>query len=524
MNSKHASRANNGQGLSWLDKVVFYGTVSITGAAVMMIELLGTRIIGPFYGVSLIVWSSLLSVSLLALAMGYYAGGAFADKGNRLRLPHALLLAAVLTGVVPFISEPVQLAFDSLGLRFGALSSAFVLFTPPLFFLGMAGPFIIRMATQRIENVGSTAGNVYAISTLGSVLGTLVLGFYLLPIFGTHAILFTLSIVLVALSWGIARYENSRLHTSHPVAMWSGVSLLVAALMVWQLVGRGSNVPEGFQVLFERETHYGWVRVVDQPEKNIRWLMSDASTIGAEDKPSGRGLLAYQRVVSVMPWFRPQAREALLIGLGSGHLVNDFASYGVRTDAIEIDPAVADAAKQYFSYQPTGKLLVGDARYQIKNIHKQYDLIVHDCFTGGAEPFHLLSDEMITELKTKLKPGGVLAVNFVGFTDADKMKPVQSIAKTLDKSFAYRRNFLSIPGEAFNDYIFLVSDAPLAVDQRQGAERVMAWLAEREKPVDSAPGELITDDYNPLEFLQIAKAEYYRNVLIDRVGRSILFR
>jgi len=508
-----------------LDKLVFYGTVTITGASVMMVELLGTRIIGPFYGVSLIVWSSLLSVSLLALSLGYFIGGFFADRGGPLRLSHAVLAAGALIGIIPWMSEPVQLLFNGLGLRWGALSSAFVLFTPPLMFLGMAGPFVIRMATERLESVGSTAGSVYAISTVGSVLGTLLLGFYLLPLFGSHAILWVLAMVLAVLASGVALYEKARLsQLTKPVAV-PALSALVLALMLWQLIGDNREMTtKDYKVIFEQETHYGWVRVVDQPDKNIRWLMSDASTIGAEDLGSGEGLLSYQTVVRLLPWFKPDAQSALLVGLGAGHLVNDLAKYGIETDSIEIDPAVAEAAQKYFSFKPTGKVIVGDARYRIKQLDQRYDLIIHDCFTGGAEPFHLLSKEMMTELKAKLNPGGVMAVNFVGFSEPEKLEPLKAIAHTLDEAFSYRKTYVSAPGKSFNDFIFIVSDDVLDPSQHADSERVSAWLEERAVSISGDGGKLITDDYNPLEFLQIAKAEYYRDILVERVGQSILFR
>jgi len=508
-----------------LDKLVFYGTVVITGAAVMMVELLGTRIIGPFYGVSLIVWSSLLSVSLLALSMGYYLGGHCADKNSPWRLPHAVIAAALLIAVIPLLAKPVQLFFDTLGLRWGALSSAFVLFTPPLLFLGMAGPFVIRMATDRLEHVGSTAGNVYAISTIGSVVGTLMLGFYLLPLFGVKTILLALSLVLLCLALGLVYYEKARMKVLHPPLSWLGVSAVLIIFVAWQIVSNGRpSSDQNYQVLFEQETHYGWVRVVQQKDKDIRWLMSDASTIGAEHVPSGAGLLGYQTVVRLLPWFNPEGKKALLIGLGAGHLVNDLANYGVKTDAIEIDPAVAYTAGEYFNFKPTGKVIVGDARYQVHQLAEQYDLIIHDCFTGGSEPTHLLSQEMIAELKTKLNPGGVLAVNFVGFTDEQQLKPVQSVARTLDSVFAYRKTFVRTPGESFSDYIFVVSDSELNSGQHPNSTVPHQWLSEREVSIAADGGELITDDYNPLEYLQIAKAEHYRNVLVDRVGQSILFR
>ena len=146
--------------LSQKDRVLFYITASITGATVMMIELLGTRIIGPFYGVSMIVWSSLLSTALLALSVGYLVGGRLADTAPWLRLSHILLVTGVLIGLIPMISQPVQLATNVLGLRWGALSSAFILFTPCLMMLGMVGPYVIKTVTSGLERVGRTADTV----------------------------------------------------------------------------------------------------------------------------------------------------------------------------------------------------------------------------------------------------------------------------------------------------------------------------------------------------------------------------
>lgn len=508
-----------------LDNFVFYGTVSVTGAAVMMVELLGTRIIGPYYGVSLVVWSSLLSVSLLALAFGYYLGGFFAANRGQWRLPHAVFTASVFIAAIPVLSQPVQLMFNGLGLRGGALASAFVLFTPALLMLGMAGPLVIQMATARVERVGATAGNVYAISTIGSVLGTLVLGFYLLPLFGTHAILWALALVLLLLALLLVIYERHRMKLATRLWPWLIAGLLVVIGVGAQAANASAKFYENYNVLFEQETHYGWVRVVDQPEKDLRWLMSDASTIGVEHLPTGQGLLGYQSIVRTLPWFKLESEKALLIGLGAGHLVADLAKFGIATDAIEIDPAVAKSAVDFFNFRPTGKVIVGDARYQVQRLENQkYDLIIHDCFTGGAEPFHLLSEEMIQLLKSRLTPNGVLAVNFVGFTDPTRLKPVQSIAATLDAVFAHRKNYVPRLGEDFSDYVFIVSDAPLNPGLHPSSKGTAQWLAQREVNIPAGDAPVITDDYNPLEFLQIAKAEYYRKLLIDRVGESVLFR
>lgn len=507
--------------LTAADRWLFYVTASLTGATVMMIELLGTRIIGPYYGVSMIVWSSLLSTALLALSIGYLVGGRLADTAPWLRLSHILLVTAILIGIIPLLSKPVQLASNGLGLRGGALVSALVLFTPCLLTLGMVGPYVIKTVTQGLERVGRTAGTVYAISTLGSVLGTLFLGFFLLPLFGTQIIVISLSLLMLMMAFVLSVYESRRLKSAHSLLAW-GVStgVLAAAL----LLGVGSTIGQrdypGSEVVYEAETHYGWVRVIDQPERGIRWLMSGGSTIGAEDLGTGLGLLSYQQVVGQLPRFHPAGDSALLVGLGSGHLVNTYADFGVRTDSIEIDPAVAHAAEAYFSLEPTGDVIVGDARYRVQQLDRRYDMIVHDCFTGGAEPIHLLSLEMFHTLKSRLKPGGVLALNFVGLTQEGKQAPVEAVAHTLDQVFEHRRTFVSSPEATFNDFVFVVSDEPLNIN---GPEAPRQWLQAREVQVSGENGLLITDDFNPLETLHIAKAEYYRDLLIDRVGESVLF-
>ncbi|WP_198411356.1 fused MFS/spermidine synthase [Marinimicrobium alkaliphilum] len=510
--------------LTRADRCLFYVTASITGATVMMIELLGTRIIGPYYGVSMIVWSSLLSTALLALAIGYLVGGRLADTAPWLRLSHILLATGVLIGIIPLISQPVQLTTNALGLRWGALSSAFVLFTPCLIMLGMVGPYVIKMATSGLERLGRTAGTVYAISTLGSVAGTLLLGFYLLPLFGTQRIVVTLSVLMFVMAFILALYENRRLRAGNSLPLWGATTAGLAAFVLVGVAGyMGQRETPGSVVVFEAESPYAWVRVVDQPERGIRWLMSGGSTIGAEHLASGQGVLGYQAVVGQLPLFNRLGRDALLVGLGSGHLVNTYAQSGIATDAMEIDPVVAQLASEYFSFVPTGDVIVGDARYQIQQMSKQYDFIVHDCFTGGAEPIHLLSLEMFQKLKARLKPGGILALNFVGLTAEGEQEPVEAVAKTLDQVFPHRRTFVSAPDAEFNDYVFFVSNEPLVLTRSPDQRAQVTWLERLEVDVRGESDFIITDDYNPLETLHIAKAEYYRDMLVERVGESLLF-
>ncbi|MCP9449731.1 MAG: fused MFS/spermidine synthase [Nitrospira sp.] len=500
-------------------RLLLYVTVTLTGAAVMVLELLGTRIIGPFYGVSLYVWASLIAVTLIALALGYFIGGYAADRFPAMRLSHVLLVAALGTAVIPLLTGPTLRLTDSLGLRGGAFTSALLLFTFPLTALAMVGPYVIKRATRDLAGVGTIAGSVYAVSTVGSVMGTLLLGFYLLPLFGTKTIIIAVSLLLAALSAVMSWQERAR-----------AAALVPTAIAVFAAFGLGSSTGfaasgkavEGFTVLSEAESLYGWVRVVDDDRYGIRLMLSDASVISAVEKKLDRSVLGYQQILGLLPIFRQNAKRALLIGLGGGHVARDLKSQGLDTDTIEIDPAVADAAQRFFHFQPTGRFLVGDARYEIKNLDRRYDLIIHDCFTGGTEPIHLLTQEMLGDLRELLAEEGVLALNYVGFRTGDGAEAVAAVYRTLKSLFPHVRTFTTEAGD-FTDFVFLASKTPIDLDRHRDDPRVY-WLIGHEHRISDTDGFILTDDYNPLERLQTRKAEAYRTIFMERIAFGLLLR
>lgn len=502
-----------------MHRLLLYGTVTVTGGSVMVLELLGTRIIGPFYGVSLYVWASLIAVTMIALALGYFIGGYAADRFPSVRLGHVLLAAALGTAVIPLLTGPVLRLTDSLGLRGGAFTSALLLFTFPLTALAMVGPYVIKRAAYNLDGVGTVAGSVYAVSTVGSVAGTLLLGFYLLPLFGTKTILLAVSLLLAALSAVLSWQERARTAVLAPTAM-----TVFAAFGLWSSVGfAGSGkAVEGFTLLSEAESLYGWVRVVDDERYGIRLMLADASVISAVEKKLDRSVLGYQQILGLLPIFRPNAKQALLIGLGGGHVARDLKSQGIETDTIEIDPAVADAAQRFFSFKPTGRFLVGDARYEIKRLNRRYDLIIHDCFTGGTEPVHLLTQEMVRDLRDLLTEDGLLALNYVGFRTGEGSDAVTAVYRTLKSLFAHVRTFTTEAGD-FTDFVFLASKTPTDLDRHRDDPRVY-WLITHEHRISDADGFIITDDYNPLERLQTRKAEAYRKIFMERIAFDLLVR
>jgi spermidine synthase len=516
--SRYSSKAEHSP--SSLNKLLLLATVSISGGAVMILELLGTRIIAPYYGVSLYVWSSLISVTMISLALGYYCGGFLADRYPKLRLTHILILAALTTVLIPFLGGPVMQLTNPLGIRGGAFVSALLLFTLPLTALAMIGPFVIKLATEDLDNVGAAVGSVYAISTLGSVAATLMLGFCLLPLFGTRSIIFCAGLILLALAILLAFKDKPSFCKPTSIA-----SVLVSVVLAGAFTAKGYAKPNllnsPFKIQHEEESVYGWVRVVDDQRYNIRLLLSDSSVLSAMSLSSGQTLLGYQQIIGLLPLFRPNAHDALLIGLGGGHIARDLKSKGLSTDTIEIDPAVAEASLKYFNFTPTGEFIVGDGRYEIQKLHKHYDFIIHDCFTGGTEPTHMLTLEMLQQLRSLLSEQGVLALNYVGFTKGEGTQAVASVYKTLKQVLPNVSVFITDKAE-FTDFIFLASNQPVTLDRNNRDERVQ-WLLGHEYALSDADGIIITDDFNPMESLQVRKSETYRKVFMDRVSPELLF-
>jgi spermidine synthase len=492
----------------------------------MVIELLGTRLIAPFYGTSLYVWASLISVTMIALAIGYFVGGRWADRAKRAGLTLIIALAGLFTLIIPWMAGPILLATDSLGLRLGTFISTLILFTPSLIMLGMVGPFAVKMATSDLDGVGASTGSIYAVSTIGSVVGTLLLGFYLFPRIGSSEIFIGLGLGLLLLALIVAIFERKRLRLSTTLLPAALLTLLGISLLPTIITNVNHTQPHNpsVQTRFERESMYGWVRVIDKLDLNLRLLTADASTIGAAGLSQGENVLTYQKIVGLIPSLASDMSKALLIGQGAGHMATSLKHHGVMTDTIEIDPAIAQAAQDYFDFTPTGKTIIGDARYEIRQLQRPYDLVILDVFTGGSEPVHLLTKEALSQIQTILSEKGLLALNFVSFLGDGTNIALASVAKTLAEVFPHQLVFISEPDVDFNDFIFIASNQSVNIDDGALNPDQSAWLKKRLLNLDRQAGIVLTDNFNPLEHFQTKKSEYYRRMLVDSFGTEFFIR
>ncbi|MDO8413632.1 MAG: fused MFS/spermidine synthase [Gallionellaceae bacterium] len=506
-------------------------TAGLTGALVMAIEVLGARAVAPFFGVSLFVWTALIAVTLLALALGYLVGGMLADrKGSPAMLYGLIGGAGVWVLIIPLIKITVFQAMLPLGLRWGALLSALILFGPPLFLLGCVSPFVVRLATQEWDRLGRTVGLLYAISTAGSFFGTLITGYYVVAAWGVSHAFQASGVLLLGLTAIYFAVFRGR---------WAAVLLPFLAL------GTGIMFPHQTQAVLadgtvatlinSQDGFYGRVQVVEYKgsEGHTRELVIDGLVQGGIDVANGQSIYEYGYLLEHLAVAaNPQGQRCLVIGLGPGVVPRRFAARGIETEVVDIDPAVVTAARQYFGLPEGLRVHLADARYFLGTATDQYDYIVLDVFNGDTTPGHLLTREALELVRARLAPGGVLALNLMGRLGGER-RMTASVMRTLETVFPWVQAYpLFVPGVdgAGNIAVMAGLGKPLlevpALDEtevhpfaratlRQALAQHFVWTGSNE-------GIVLTDDYNPIDVLDLPMKEAVRRRILDSTPHELL--
>ena len=434
-----------------------YATVAISGASVLALEILGTRILGPFYGNSLFLWSALITVTLAALAVGYAVGGRWADKGaTPRRLGLILLFAGLWVLLIPVLRYPLLTATEAMGLRAAVLLASVGLFFLPLFLLGMVSPYAIRLRLTRVEDAGRTAGDLYAVSTLASVAGALLTGFVLIPELGVSRLILLIGAALI-MSAGLCLTQSGG-----PARVAALALLLLAPATAaggWKMAKEQANHDKGLTAI--AESAYAQLRVIDKDD--LRHLIIDGGVhtmvYPGEWSPMHRYAIAAETLTHLFVG----RGKALIVGLGGGSLVKSYHAAGWDVSAVELDPLVTRFAHDYFGLTASeGKVTHMDARRYLRTTEDSWDLIIGDAYGSSAIPWQLLTKEYFAELKAHLNDGGVVALNLecVGWDDI----LVRSAAATLKTSFAHIRVLpTSEPPNALGNVLLLASDRSLEI-------------------------------------------------------------
>jgi spermidine synthase len=500
----------------------------VGGALVMVLEVVGARVIGAYYGVSLFVWTSLIAVTLLALAAGYAAGGRYADRLRGADAIFAWLAAAgACVLAVPWLKSAVLVAAAPLGPRWGAFASAFLLFGPALALLGAISPAIVRQLARDPQRLGATVGALFGWSTLGSLAGTLLAGYVLLVHFSLTGILVACAGTLLGLA--------SVYFLLCRRAAWAPLLLILP----WVAAPGGGEVEATLadgtraRLIEARSGFYGELRVVEYSygALRVREMLIDGLVQGAADAASLQSTYETVYLLQALPLaHRPGGKRALVAGLGPGLVAKWLHERGIATEAVEIDPAVLELAQRHFGVPGELPVALEDARHFFATTRAQYDYIVLDVFNGDTTPYHLLSREALAAIKARLAPGGVIAVNLVASADGTSVIPVLGM---LERAFGAVRVYpLRSPGSRLANLVVIAGEAPLGEPRlaegllaavhplaRDGVQRALAAAHAFTAPAGTP---LITDEHNPVDIQDAAVREELRRQILAGTAPSIL--
>jgi len=510
-------------------------TAVVSGAMVMVIEVMGSRVIGPFFGVSLFVWTSLIAVTMISLAVGYAVGGWLADlRATPRGLYLVILMAGVLVLAIPTLTGPVLRLSYPLGLRLGSFVGSLLLFGPPLALLGCVTPLLAKIATREMQLLGRTVGGLYALSTVGSVVGTLLTGYVLIAYLGVSRIIGLVGLLLILLSvFYFVVFERKWLAL--------GFFLIPGVLFPDAYVPGMTRILEnGTRVtsVATTESFYGRLKVVDYSFESARnrELVIDGLIQGGIDMASRQSIYPYSYLLDLLARaFGPEAHSALVMGLGVGLVPQAFEEAGIRTDVVDIDPAVVTLAEEHFGFSTKGKIFVQDARDFLTRHEKTYDIIVLDVFSGDITPGYLLSQEAVLLVDQRLADDGVLAINLVGRVDGDGFMTA-SVVRTLETVFDHVDVYgVFAGGETSgvgNLAVFAYSGEPRlpsfdftaigpSIHPRVRAQVLMALRRSIEIQAD-LPFLILTDDYNPIDFFDAELREAVRKAILEGTSWEIL--
>lgn len=508
-------------------------TTTLCGGLVMVIEVLGARVIGPYFGVSLYVWTALITVTLLSLSAGYALGGQLSDKYPAPAWLYGLIMAAgMLVLLVPTLKPWAIQASVPLGLRGGALASATLLFAPALLLLGCVSPYVVRIAARELASLGRTVGVLYSLSTIGSMVGTALAGYVIIGFVGVSRAFHLCGTLLILI--GLAYFVFYR-------RQWSaigGVALLTGLLWLPQPDLPSVVLADGTKarLIESRDSFYGNVKVVEYagPQTRTRELLIDGLVQGGIDQQSGQSIYEYAYLLESLPLeINPEARSALIVGLGAGVVVNRLQQRNIDVEVVDIDPTVVAMAEKHFNLRLKRPVVIEDARYFLAQAGPRYDIIIMDAFSGDSTPSHLLTREALERVRERLTPDGILAINVIGDARAAPLL-APAIVGTLQTQFREIAAFplfdLADRKSRGGNLVLIAANRPVgkALATRFSnvhalAQTTLALGMRQGRLLQRQPDALVlTDDFNPLDVIDIELHENIRKTILETTPAAIL--
>jgi spermidine synthase len=482
----------------------------------MIVEILGARMLAPYVGTSHFVWTAQIAVTLVALACGYYLGGRLVGRSTGLgRLYAAIIIAAAFLACTVAVREWVVYRFLSLPLPIGSLLSSTFLFFVPLCLLAMTGPFLVRVLTRTVSEVGGNVGRLSSVSTIGSFLGTVAIGYVLIPLLPNSVTMYGTAAVLIATAVLYFLFWSRKASVLGGAAAVAVIGLAIGA---WGVHAEGFRSPS-MEELYRGNSSFGLLQVLQVRAQPSRMYLTDYLIQNTYDVRQGRSMSMFTYMLSGLARaYAPRLDRVLCIGMGVGIVPRELSKEGAAVDVVEINPSVVPIARKYFDLDPGAfHLFIEDGRYFLNRSTDKYDAVIVDAFLGDSSPSHLMSREAFQAIRRVLTPEGILVMNtFVDFSSGDDFEGA-SLAKTLAAVFPSVR----IHGARGGNTLFVASPreelsvlhpptfGDVHVDALAEVREAYARLWEP----NPAHGIVLTDDYNPVEFYDAGNRERFRRSL-----------
>lgn len=481
-------------------KLLLYAVAFFSGAVVMIVELVASRIMAPYLGASTITWTSIIGVILFSLSAGYWYGGKQADRGASGKTLATILAGAALFTALIAHTKPLLLLLTAapLPLAAAATAGALFLFAVPAVLLGMLSPIIAKLTLRDIATTGATVGTLYALGTAGSIIGTFLGGFVLISFLGTVKILYLLSGTLLALSVLVALYERG--------AFRSACFPLLIFLTVGSMAATSAELPF---LVADIDTRYSRVLIYDTRDarsgRETR-TMTDNILVrqSGQYKDALQELLfEYLKRFDLAAALPPRFRTVLLIGGGMltypAHFIATFPDATI--DVVEIDPALPRIAAKYFSFSPSPRITIipNDGRGFLNRNTRKYDALLVDAYNSFSSiPVELTTQEAVRRMYDALQEDGVLIANILGAGAGRGSALLRAMRETYASVFPEVR-VLQVNEQplAERQNFILVAQKSASAPRLTGIERTY-WDAEW-RPEQSENVQVLTDDFAPVE-------------------------
>ena len=505
---------------------LLYVVIFLSGAAILALELLASRIMTPYFGVSLYIWTGILSITLVSLALGYWAGGRASGNARSVAVERLAGLYALMPAVAAIAIVAACLAYPHVflplagwSLLFGAFAACLILLFVPLVAASAMNPLLVAIALRRArDHTGDAgAGQVFFVSTVGSVAGVLVTAFAMIPHLSNFAATLVVALALALNSLVLALFSAVPLRGRAAVVTSALAATVAAAALLWNAdayTGRQGPVQYG-GATWRLEASYGSLfgtvkilRTAADPGSGLfhRMYFHDGLVQNTVDS-HGRSESFYTYALEALAYaYRPAPRAALVLGLGAGMVPTRLARRGVAVEVVEIDPNSPRVAQQFFGFDPAAvRVHHVDARTFVRNCGGRFDVVVVDLFHGDGTPDYLLTRDFFGALRSCLAPGGVAVFN----TFADLERPalyahfLVTLRAELPHLVLYRPDW---PGAVHVNSFVVAGAAALAAPARVTFDYMPArhsgalWqMLAQPRPVDGAllaGGRIISDARN----------------------------